>query len=135
MDELSQEFAVPVEMLKLYNTTDIERENDIRISENDRDQKLIDICGLQEDGQYELDLELPAAISTLQTKIKIVSGKCSIIAYKEQVFELDNPESDYMIALKKTSFVSRPDKSILLFHPSCTSKCFITLITPDALSA
>merc|ERR1711935_704796 len=87
--ELVQEFAVPEELLKLYNISDVERENDLNVSDTDKEKKLIEIGGLQDNGQYEFDLELPSAVASLQTKIKILSGKCSIIAYKEEVFELD----------------------------------------------
>ena len=47
--------------MRLYKSTDEEREIDFHklITPENRDNKLIDLAGLQPDGYYEFDLELP----------------------------------------------------------------------------
>ena len=85
MKELTDEFAVPEDLLQLYSVSDIDREYDFlnAITGTKREEKLVDIAGLEQDGQYELDAELLSADPGVPTKIKVLSGECSIIARKK----------------------------------------------------
>ena len=107
LKKLVKEFAVQEELLKLYNVSDIDRKHDFQnyITGVNKDKKLIEIAGLQPDGQYEFDLELLTASSD-PTEIKILSGNCSIIAKDKEIFNLDNSRSEYKIQLPTTGWVS-----------------------------
>ena len=104
--ELSKNIATPVDLVKLYKATDIERRFNYReyITDDDKNKKLIDIAGLEGDGEYEFDLELPCAAEPTPTKIKALN-RCSIIGCGDKVFELDKPGSEYKIALECTGWV------------------------------
>ena len=106
LNQLTQEFAVPEDLLKLYNVSDIEREYDFQNFITEKDKKLIEIAGIEPDGQYEFDLELPCANGSDPTKIKLLSGRCSIIAHDRRLIELAKPGSEKKIVLDQTGFVS-----------------------------
>ena len=108
LSELSKRIATPVELVKLYNVKDTERRFNYQeyITENDKDKKLIDIAGLQGDGEYEFDLELPVASEPAKlTSIKALN-RCSIIADDDKDIDLKNPTREYLVALKCTGWVS-----------------------------
>jgi hypothetical protein len=108
LNKLVKEFAVQEELLKLYNVSDIDRKHDFQnyITGVNKDKKLIEIAGLQPNGQYEFDLELPTADARDPTEIKVLSGNCSILAHDEKIFNLDNSRSEYKIHLPTTGWVS-----------------------------
>ena len=78
---LEQELAVPVALLQLYSSSDEERECNYLDYVTEKDKKLVEIAGLQEGSQYEMDLELPSADSNEPSRITVVSGGCTILAH------------------------------------------------------
>ena len=109
MNQLVQEFATPEDLLKLYSISDIDREYNLQnyATGANKDKKLIEIAGVQPDGHYEFDMELPAANVRDPIKIKAVSERCSVLLDTHEVFDLKNPGSEYKIQLPTTGFVSR----------------------------
>ena len=107
LNELVEEFAVQEKLLELYNICDIDRKFNFQnyVTGTNRDKKLMEIAGLQLNGEYEFDLELLTASSD-PTEIKILSGNCSIIAQDKEIFNLDNSRSEYKIQLPTTGWVS-----------------------------
>ena len=88
-EKLKLVIATPVDLMRLYKSTDEEREDDFHelITPENRDNKLIDLAGLQPDGYYEFDLELPCAAHEA-TKIQVQEKECSIIADGDIVLDL-----------------------------------------------
>ena len=117
LSELSKRIATPVELVKLYNVKDTERRFNYQeyITENDKDKKLIDIAGLQGDGEYEFDLELPVASEPAKlTSIKALN-RCSIIADGDmETIDLKNPAREYKVALKRTGWVRISQRTLLV---------------------
>lgn len=122
LTKLTQEFAVPEDLLKLYNVSDIEREYDFQNFITEKDKKLIEIAGIEPDGQYEFDLELPCANGTDPTKIKLLSGRCSIIAHDRKLIELAKPGSEKKIVLDQTGFRRKPKGRKLKIVTSLTEE-------------
>jgi len=108
LNELEREFAVPRDLLKIYNISDHDRLYNCQcyVTDSDKEKKLIELTGLEQDGQYEFDLELPHANNNDLTKIKVNSGRCTIIS-KKKLIELDNPRKEYKIKLDNTGFRSK----------------------------
>merc|ERR1712241_1005843 len=109
LSELEREFAVPADLLKVYNISDVDRECDYQcyVTGSNREKKLSELAQLQDEGQYELDLELPCADANELTRIKVNSGRCSIIS-KKDLLELDTPGKEYKIKLESTGFRRKP---------------------------
>jgi len=109
MNQLVQEFATPEDLLRLYSISDIDREHNLQnyVTGTNKDKRLIEIARAQPDGQYEFDLELPAAAPANPTKVKAVSERFSVILDNE-VFDLENPGFEYKIQLQSTGFRRRP---------------------------
>jgi len=107
---LEQEFAVPVDLLQLYSSSDEERECNYLDYVTEKDKKLVELAGLQEDSQYEMDLELPSADSNEPSRITVVSGGCTILAHNRKAMELNESGSPYRIRLENSGFRSKKAK-------------------------
>merc|ERR1711971_292841 len=124
VDVLVQEFSVPVDLLKFYSISDIDREHNLRnyVTGANKDKKLIEIAGVQPDGHYEFDMELPAANVRDPIKIKAVSERCSVILDDHEVFDLKNPGSEYKIQLPTTGFRRNRGRKLKLIISSSDEK-------------
>jgi len=87
---LEQEFAVPVDLLQLYSSSDEERECNYLDYVTEKDKKLVELAGLQEGSQYEMDLELPSADSNEPSRITVVSVDVPSLPIIEKQWSLTN---------------------------------------------
>lgn len=113
--ELAKKIATPVDLVKLYKTTDVDRRFNYRyyITDSDKAKKLIDIAGLQADGEYDFDLELPCAAGDVTDILAL--NKCQIIGCGNKIYELNKSQKPFKIALDSTGWRKRPKFKKLKF--------------------